>query len=330
MSVKEAEELVQEEEEDIQTKVFKLEGKVASLEQALNNMVNDANQVLTDVRTVLSELENPMNYLKGLGIDEVMLSMAEQITEAKLGDFMDRKVSALIKTVVEGKVKELVTSKVKEILDEELKKTLGEAAQDVKQLVELLNSQDFIKALQDKVPQLLNVEKMKEEIVGELMKELDEKLNALRNSLNKVDPHAQKASDEGLQDGLENRGFNLSVNVKKGARSFSLPQLLGSYCLINLLGKERLIKALGNLIDLGLVDKELVSMILRLSHDHNGGSASSLFDDVESCLLSFVVLKHLRDSSDVLELYSLYTLTKKCLFLLDLTSKLKSRMQKEG
>lgn len=328
MSVKEAEELVQE-EEDIQTKVFKLESKVTSLEQALNNMVNDANQVLTDVRAVLSELENPMNYLKGLGIDEVMLSMAEQITEAKLGEFMDRKISAFIKTVVEGKVKELVASKVKEILDEELKKTLGEAAQDVKQIVELLNSQDFIKALQEKVPQLLNVEKMKEEIACELMKELDEKLKALRSSLNKVDNHVDKALDKGLQGELENENKD-NLIVKKGAQSFSLPQLLGSYCLVNLLGKEKLSKALSNLIDLGLVDKELVSMILRLSHDHNGGSASSLFDDVECCLLSFVVLKHLRNSSDILELYSLYTLTKKCLFLFDLMSKLKSRAQKEG
>lgn len=316
-----------QEEEDIQTKIFKLEDRVASLEQTLNSMVSDAKQVLTDVRAILSELENPMNYLKGLGIDEVMLSMAEQITEAKLKEFMDRKISALIKTMIESKVKDTITSKVKEVLDEELKKSLGEAAQDVKKLVEMLNSQDFLKALEEKISQVINPEKIKQELLEEVTKELNTKIEEVKSSLNNPMIAQQVGHEEHAAE--EARIFEPKIEEHL-PHGVSLPQFLGSYCLISLLGRKRLDKILSNLIDMGLADKGLVSLILRLSYDFDGESISSLFDEAECYVLSHVLLKLIRDGSGLLELYALHLLIRKCVHLFNLVSKLKSKVQDRG
>jgi len=112
--------VLNEETEDTGMKLIQLEEKTNKLENALAEISKETRAVLGDVRTILTDLENPMNYLKGLGIDEVMLTMAENITEKKLKDFMEKRLEALVKTVVEGKLKEMVDSLIAKFIEEQV------------------------------------------------------------------------------------------------------------------------------------------------------------------------------------------------------------------
>jgi len=324
---------ITQEEEDLPTKVFKLEDRVASLEQTLNGMVNDAKQVLTDVRTVLSELENPMNYLKGLGIDEVMLSMAEQITEAKLKEFMDRKISALIKTMVEGRIKDIISSKVKEVLDDELKKTLGEAVQDVRKLIELLNSEDFIKALEEKIPQVISPDKIKEEILNELSKEIDSKINDLKSSIEAFKPYEPSKENQAVNEvksGITPLDFKLpQLHEAQDLRFYEaiISRFLGSYCLLSMLGRKRLDRILSQFIDLGLVDRNVISTVLRFSSSFENENTHNVFDDIECCIISNLILNLISNRSNLLEIYAIYLLIRKCNHLINIIMKLKSKAQ---
>ncbi|MEM2002954.1 MAG: hypothetical protein QXT77_09940, partial [Candidatus Methanomethylicaceae archaeon] len=105
--------------EDLGMKVLQLEEKTNKLESAFSRISKESAAVLTDIRAVLSELENPMNYLKGLGIDEVMITMAENITEKKLKEFMEKRLEGLVRTVVEGKLKEILESMVIKCIQEQ-------------------------------------------------------------------------------------------------------------------------------------------------------------------------------------------------------------------
>jgi len=320
-------------EEDIQTKIFKLEDRVASLEQMLNSTVGDAKQVLTDVRAILSELENPMNYLKSLGIDEVMLSMAEQITEAKLKEFMDRKISALIKTMVEGRIKDAISSKVKEVLDDELKKALGETVQDVKKLLELLNGEELIKALEERIPQVVNPDKIKEDILNELSKEIDSKISDLKSSLETIKLSGRSKEDQstsGAENNIAYRNSKMSQPLEsKSLRLYEvvLSRFLGSYCLLSVLGRKRLGKILSQFIDLGLIDSNIIVTILRLSSNLKLENAHDIFDDVECYVISDLILNLINNGPDPLKVYAIYLLVRKCNHLINVIMKLKSKPQ---
>lgn len=112
--------VLDEETEDAGMKLIQLEEKTNKLENAIAEISKETRAVLVDVRTILTDLENPMNYLKGLGIDEVMLSMAENITEKKLKDFMEKRLETLVRTVVEGKLKEMVDGLIAKFINEQV------------------------------------------------------------------------------------------------------------------------------------------------------------------------------------------------------------------
>jgi archaellum component FlaD/FlaE len=112
--------LINEEQEDAGMKLLQLEEKTNKLENALTEISKETRAVLGDVRTVLTDLENPMNYLKGLGIDEVMLTMAENITEKKLKEFMEKRLESLVRTVVEGQLKEMVDGHIAKFVEEQV------------------------------------------------------------------------------------------------------------------------------------------------------------------------------------------------------------------
>jgi len=100
-----------------------------------------------------SELDNPMNYLKGLGIDEVMISMAENITEKKLTEFMERKLDDYTKSVVEGKLKESTDQLVKKFVEEQIGGIIEGKIKEMKDkgiLKVPINPEELKKAMEEK------------------------------------------------------------------------------------------------------------------------------------------------------------------------------------
>ncbi|MGC8936335.1 MAG: hypothetical protein ACP5KV_03090 [Candidatus Methanomethylicaceae archaeon] len=199
--------------EDIGIKLLQLEEKTNKLEAAISGISKETNSVLSDVRTVLTELENPMNYLKGLGMDEVMLTMAENITEKKLKEFMEKRLESLVRTVVEGKLKEsleamitkfvqeqsgpIIEAKIKEMREkgllkvpidvEDLKRALDErpdvlTSEQVKLILEThlrdLVREEAKKVLDEKMKESLT--SLKSALLDDLMKDLSDPLDQLK------------------------------------------------------------------------------------------------------------------------------------------------------
>lgn len=178
--------LLKEEGEDIGMKVIQLEEKTNKLEGAVAEISKETRAVLNDVRVVLTDLENPMNYLKGLGIDEVMLSMAENITENKLKEFMEKRLEALVRTVVEGKLKETVNNLIVEFMEKEVGSIIEGKVREMKEKGMLkvpIDVEELRNALDNKLSEALEsgnfdrlVDRMKEDLFESLKGELGSKL----------------------------------------------------------------------------------------------------------------------------------------------------------
>jgi len=84
---------MQELEVTSELRLAKIEEKVNALEKAIEEITQQTKQVLMDTRTILSELDNPLNYLRSLGLDEVTLGMVEdkikEITDKELKKFRE-------------------------------------------------------------------------------------------------------------------------------------------------------------------------------------------------------------------------------------------------
>ncbi len=76
--------------EELETRIKALEERVERLENSLNSITEEVRSVLIDVRSTLSELDNPLNYIRELGIGDLIESTIEdklkEIIEAKLKD----------------------------------------------------------------------------------------------------------------------------------------------------------------------------------------------------------------------------------------------------
>lgn len=92
-------ELSREEYEELEVKVKALEERVGRLEKDVNSVVEEIRSVLIDVRSTLSELDNPLNYIKELGISDLI----ESITEDKLKEIIEAKLREL-KKEMKGKL----------------------------------------------------------------------------------------------------------------------------------------------------------------------------------------------------------------------------------
>jgi len=167
--------------EDLGMKLLQLEEKTNRLEASVSKISKETASVLTDIRSVLSELENPMNYLKGLGIDEVMLTMAENITEKKLKEFMEKRLEGLVRTVVEGRLKEILESMIMKYVQEQSGPLIEAKVKEMKE-------KGILKVPID---------------VDELRKALDEKLNETIGS-GELTPHFEKIVKDLLERDVQN------------------------------------------------------------------------------------------------------------------------------
>ncbi|MEM1856172.1 MAG: hypothetical protein QXG70_04295 [Candidatus Methanomethylicaceae archaeon] len=113
--------------EDSNIKLIQIEDRINKLENIISEISKSTSAILSDIKTVLSELENPMNYLKNLGIDEVILTMTENIMEKKLKEFLEKRLETLVKSIVENKLNEIVNPDLlKSMLKEVVEKTINE------------------------------------------------------------------------------------------------------------------------------------------------------------------------------------------------------------
>ncbi|MEJ5292635.1 MAG: hypothetical protein WHS82_03475 [Candidatus Methanosuratincola sp.] len=168
--------LLKEEGEDIGMKVIQLEERANKLENAMAEMSQETRAVLNDVRVVLTELENPMNYLKGLGIDEVMLTMAENITENKLKEFMEKRLEALVRTVVEGRLKETVNELIAKFMNEQVGGIIEGKVREMKEKGILnvpINVDELKAALDERLSEAIDLE----ELGKKIMKVMEEKFS---------------------------------------------------------------------------------------------------------------------------------------------------------
>ncbi|MDI9644787.1 MAG: hypothetical protein QFX35_06175, partial [Candidatus Verstraetearchaeota archaeon] len=127
------------------------------------------------------DLENPMNYLKGLGIDEVMLTMAENITENKLKEFMEKRLETLVRTVVEGKLKETVNALIAEFMEKEAGSIIEGKIREMKEkgiLKVPIDVEELRKALDEKLSEAINAEGLKESLKGELEDSLKKEIRS--------------------------------------------------------------------------------------------------------------------------------------------------------
>lgn len=173
--------MLSEQDEDIGMKLIKLEKKTDNLERSVSEISKQTHSVLFDVRNVLTELDNPMNYLKGLGIDEVMISMAENITEKKLTEFMERRLDEFTKSVVEGKLKETIDQLVKKFIDEQISGIIEGKVKEMKEKGNLAfptNTEELKKAMDKKITEIINSEELQEKLTEGLVPILEEKLKA--------------------------------------------------------------------------------------------------------------------------------------------------------
>lgn len=171
--------MLPDQDEDVGMKVIRLERKMNDLEKLVNEISKQTHSVLFDVRNVLTELDNPMNYLKGLGIDEVMISMAENITEKKLTEFMGRKLDDYTKSVVEGKLKESTDQLVKKFIEEQIGGIIEGKIKEMKDkgiLKVPINPDELKEAMEGKMAEVINSEEMQEKMKEDLIPILEGKL----------------------------------------------------------------------------------------------------------------------------------------------------------
>ncbi|MCX8182683.1 MAG: hypothetical protein N3D12_06145 [Candidatus Methanomethyliaceae archaeon] len=261
-------------------KILQLEEKTNKLEIAFSKISKESAAVLTDIRAVLSELENPMNYLKGLGIDEVMLTMAENITEKKLKEFMEKRLEGLVRTVVEGKLKEILESMVIKCIQEQAGSIIEAKIREMKEKGLLnvpINVEELKKALDDKLKDFVNSGDFKpqfEKLVRDFMKEetnkiiqseCKENLDSLRSLLfeDLMKAISDPISKGGGQRAAKN-GKNIGEISGEGAQSTSLVGIMAcANVLINIFGRRGAERAVDEYYRMGWFSESLKSSLLR-------------------------------------------------------------------
>lgn len=107
--------------EELDVKVKELEERVMELEKGLDELTEETRSVLMDVRNVISELDNPLNYIKELGLS----GLVESTIEDKLQEFMSSKLKDIIKdikkTVPQEKIEDSLKEPIKQFKDANIK-----------------------------------------------------------------------------------------------------------------------------------------------------------------------------------------------------------------
>lgn len=163
--------------EDLNIKLIQIEDRISKVENTISEISASTSAVLSDIKTVLSELENPMNYLKGLGIDEVILTMTENIMEKKLKEFLEKRLETLVRSIVENKLKEIVEPLIVKCLQEQAQALIEEKIKEMKEkgiLKASIDVDELKRVLDDKLNEIVNQEKLKsmlEELVKGIISE---------------------------------------------------------------------------------------------------------------------------------------------------------------
>lgn len=163
--------------EDLNIKLIQIEDRINKLENTISEISKSTSAVLSDIKTVLSELENPMNYLKGLGIDEVILTMTENIMEKKLKEFLEKRLEALVKSIVENKLKDIVEPIILKCLQEQAQVMIEEKIKEMKEkgiLKVPIDVDELKRALNDKLNEIVDHNRIKstlKEVVESIINE---------------------------------------------------------------------------------------------------------------------------------------------------------------
>lgn len=280
--------LLKEEAEDAGMKLIQLEERTNKLEKALTDISKETQAVLVDVRTVLTDLENPMNYLKGLGIDEVMITMAENVTEKKLKEFMEKRMESLVKTVVEGKLKEMVDNIVAKFADEQVGSIIEGKIREMKEngifkvpidvdelkkaldakLAETLSSDSVKGNFNETIQQSIKAElerltkqngELQESMRNEFESLLKKETSRIREEL--LDPANQIQGS--FQPPTKNeQGNKLTKQVTTGVSLVGLTACAGS--LMHIFGRRGAERAVEDYYRMGWVSDEMKSSLLRI------------------------------------------------------------------
>lgn len=263
--------LLKEEGEDLDMKVVTLEERTNKLENVVSEISKEVRTVLSDVRGTITELDNPMNFLKGLGIDEVMLSMAENITESKLKEFMEKRLEALTKTVVEGKLRELVDQLIKKFVDEQIGAIIEGKIKELREKGILnvpIDPNELKKALDEKLSEVIKLDDIKTALREELLKmikpelegHLKAEIEALRQSLPETLSNSTNTAPA-LEQGLP-KGACTPAGAKTVAGIVGLTACAGA--LMRLSGRRGSERVIDDYYKRGLIPDEARSALLRL------------------------------------------------------------------
>ncbi|MBS7620235.1 hypothetical protein KEJ21_06300 [Candidatus Bathyarchaeota archaeon] len=218
-----------------------------------------------------------MNYLKGLGIDEVMLTMAENITEKKLKEFMEKRLESLVRTVVEGKLKESLESMVIKCIQDQAGSIIEAKIKEMKEKGLLnvpINVDELKKTLEDKIKDLMISEEIKpqfEKIINDFIKEgaykiiqaeLNENFDSLRSLLFE---DLMKALSNPIgkveRGGSTKDGKNAELSVESRQSTTLLGIIACANVLINIFGKRGAERAVEEYYRMGWFSESLRSSL---------------------------------------------------------------------
>ena len=262
----------QDEPEDMSMKLISLEEKTNKLENIVTEISKEVHSVLTDVRTVTTDLENPLNFLQGLGIDEVMLSMAENITENKLKDFMEKKLESLTKTVVEGKLKELVDQMVRKFIDEQIGMMIEGKIKELKAKGELklpLDSEELQKAMEEKIKQIIKIDDIKSSILIEIEKtikmDLENQLKSELESFRQKFPEMFQAQDSEATSHDQRQSAKKTGHQKNSNNEVGVIGLTAcASALLQICGRRGAERAIDDHYTMGWISEEHRAALIRI------------------------------------------------------------------
>ncbi len=264
--------LLKEEGEDLAMKVVSLEERTNKLENIVNEISKEVRSVLSDVRGTITELDNPMNFLKGLGIDEVMLSMAENITESKLKEFMEKRLEAMTRTVVEGKLRELVDQLIKKFVDEQIGAIIEGKIKELRAKGILnvpIDTDELKKVMDEKLSEVIKFDDVRTALREDLLKtvksELEERLKVEIEALKQSLPETS-LSDDAIASALKERSNSGNIPCSPGTKTTAgivgLTACAGA--LMRLSGRKGSERIIDDYYKRGLISDEIRSALLRL------------------------------------------------------------------
>ncbi|MEM4479464.1 MAG: hypothetical protein QXV07_05410 [Candidatus Methanomethylicaceae archaeon] len=191
--------------EDSNIKLIQIEDRINKLENIISEISKSTSAILSDIKTVLSELENPMNYLKNLGIDEVILTMTENIMEKKLKEFLEKRLETLVKSIVENKLNEIVEPIVLKCLQEQAQIMIEEKIKEMKEKGILkipIDVDELKRVLDNKLNEIVNPDLLKSMLKEVVEKTINEDYGIIKNNnekqLNEIKPLSNTKSIIGI------------------------------------------------------------------------------------------------------------------------------------